>query len=97
MSHTVDVTAGYRLAPCVAIRSERFGGLVYRYDNRRLYFLHSHQVVDFVNNLDGNRSLKQALDAFLASRQMPPTAGESLIKAIAQLEKPGILVGSHLS
>ncbi len=94
MSHAVDFAACYRLAPGVAIRPERFGGLVYRYDNRRLYFLHSHQVVDFVNSLDGGCSLKEALDAFLASRQMPPRAGESLIKAIAQLEKLGILVGS---
>lgn len=78
----------------MAIRPERFGGLVYRYDNHRLYFLHSHQVVDFVNSLDGGYSLQEALDAFLASRQIPPTAGESLIKAIAQLEQVGILVGS---
>ena len=98
MSHAVDFAACYRLAPGVSIRPEQFGGLVYRYDNLRLYFLHSHQVVDFVNSLDGGSSLQEALDAFLASRQMPPTADESLIKAIAQLEQLGILIGdSRLS
>lgn len=98
MNYAVDFAACYRLVPGVAIRPERFGGLAYRYDNRRLYSLHSHQVVDFVNSLDSDCSLQEALDAFLASRHMPPTAGESLIKAIAQLEQLGILIGdSRLS
>ena len=98
MNYAVDFAACYRLAPGVASRPERFGGLVYRYDNRRLYSLHSHQVVDFVNSLDSDCSLQEALDAFLAFRHMPPTASESLIKAIAQLEQLGILIGdSRLS
>ena len=62
MNATVELTACYRLAPGVAIRPERFGGLVYRYDNRRLYFLHSHQAVEFINCLDGRRSLQEILD-----------------------------------
>ena len=36
MNTTVELATCYRLAPGVAIRPERFGGLVYRYDNRRL-------------------------------------------------------------
>jgi len=84
-------TICYQLAPGVAIRPERFGGLVYRYDNRRLYFLHSHQAVEFVKQLDGRRTLQAQLDDFLADRQMPQSAGESLVKAVAQLEKLGIL------
>lgn len=85
-------TTCYQLAPGVAIRPERFGGLVYRYDNRRLYFLHSHQAVEFVSSLDGCRSLQETLDHFLADREMPQSAAESLVKAVAQLEKLGILI-----
>jgi putative mycofactocin binding protein MftB len=79
------------LAPGVAIRPERFGGLVYRYDNRRLYFLHSHQ--GRVREASGWLSLitSATLDDFLADRQMPQSAAESLVKAVAQLERLGIL------
>ena len=91
MNTTVELAACYRLAPGVAIRPERFGGLVYRYDNRRLYFLHSHQAVEFVNRLDGCRSLQETLDDFLTSREMSPSTGETLVKAVAQLERLGLL------
>jgi putative mycofactocin binding protein MftB len=88
----MNLATCYRLADGVAIRSERFGGLVYRYDNRRLYFLHSHEIADFVGGLDGLRPLKKALEDFLVSRGLPETAGETLVKTVAQLEKIGILV-----
>jgi len=91
MNTTVELAACYRLAPGVAIRPERFGGLVYRYDNRRLYFLHSHRAVEFVNRLDGHRSLRETLDDFLTSREMPPSTSETLVKAVAQLERLGLL------
>ena len=91
MSATVEFAACYRLAPGVAIRPERFGGLVYRYDNRRLYFLHSHEAVEFVNSLDGRRSLQETLDDFLTSQAMPQPARETLVKTVAQLERLGIL------
>ena len=91
MNPNVELNACYRLAPGVAIRPERFGGLVYRYDNRRLYFLHSHQAVEFVNHLDGSRSLQETLDEFLAVRQIPPSVGAALVKAVTELECLGIL------
>ena len=91
----IEPTARYRLAPGVAIRPERFGGLVYRYDNRRLYFLRSHQAVELVNSLDGRRSLQDTLDAFATARALPDSAREPLIAAVAQLEKLGILTRSN--
>ena len=92
MSAAVELTAGYRLAPGVVIRQENFGGLVYRYDNRRLYFLYSHPVVEFVQGLDGKRPLQEALDSFLAAWvRSPSTTREALIKVVAQLERLGIL------
>jgi putative mycofactocin binding protein MftB len=87
----MNLAVCYQLARGVALRSERFGGLVYRYDNRRLYFLHSHEVADFVSGLDGLRPLGKALEDFLVSRGLPVTTGETLLKTVAQLEKMGIL------
>lgn len=91
MSAMVDLAARYRLAPGVSIRPEPFGGLVYRYDNRRLYFLRSHQAVEFVSELDGRRSLQETLVAFLVDREISPSASDTLVKAVAQLERLGIL------
>ena len=94
MNTTVELATCYRLAPGVAIRPERFGGLVYRYDNRRLYFLRSHQTVDFVNLLDGRRSLRATLDEFLEVRELSGSAREALVEAVARLEQLGILTRS---
>ena len=94
MSATVDLDSRYRLAPGVAIRPERFGGLVYRYDNRRLYFLRSHQAVEFVSGLDGSRSLREALDAFLSDRESPGSAHDALVKTVERLEQLGILTSA---
>ena len=91
MTATVEAAACYRLAPGVAIRPERFGGLVYRYDNRRLYFLRSHQTVELVNRLDGRRALRDILDEFLTADPSPDAVRETLLSAIGQLERLGIL------
>jgi putative mycofactocin binding protein MftB len=81
----------YGLSRQAAIRPERFGGLIYRYDNRRLYFLHSAELVDFVNTLDGSVPLGLALDDFLASRQLPQNARTVFINALSQLKKMEVL------
>lgn len=92
MNAVIEFAARYRLAPGAAIRPERFGGLVYRHDQRRLYFLRSHQAVDFVTHLDGRRSLGETLDAFLMARALPGSARETLIEAVARLTRLGILI-----
>jgi mycofactocin biosynthesis protein MftB len=87
----MDLSRRYRLSPRAAIRPERFGGLVYRYDNRRLYFLHSRDLVDFVSGLDGARPLVAALDEFLAARALPEATRQTFIKALAKLEQLEVL------
>jgi putative mycofactocin binding protein MftB len=87
----MNLDAYYSVAPGVAIRPERFGGLAYRYDNRRLFFLHSHELVDFVRQLDGAAPLADVLDDFLTARALPVSARETFIKAMTQLEKLGII------
>lgn len=83
--------ACYRLGRGVAIRGERFGGLVYRHDNRRLYFLHSAELVALVGALDGTQPLGEMLDGFLLANGLPETARETFVQALRQLEKLKVL------
>jgi mycofactocin system RPExFGAL protein len=82
----------YQLADGVAVRPERFGGLVYHYHDRRLYFLHSHELTDFVTGLTGEQPLAEAIDAFREQRSLPPETGETILRSLAALEKLGLLV-----
>lgn len=84
-------SACYRIADGVAIRPERFGALVYRYDNRRLYFIHSHAVADFVSGLNGARPLDDAIADFVTNRNMPVESCDSLRRTIGQLERLGLI------
>jgi putative mycofactocin binding protein MftB len=91
----MDLNQRYRMSPHAAIRPERFGGLIYRYDNRRLYFLYSRDLVDFMSGLDGARPLAAALDTFLAARALPDSTRQTFIKTLAQLEKLELLDVLH--
>ncbi|QLH37936.1 MAG: mycofactocin biosynthesis chaperone MftB [Defluviicoccus sp.] len=82
----------YQLADRVAVRAERFGGLVYHYDDRRLYFLHSHELTDFVTELTGEVPLDQAIEAFRAQRSLPTEIGETILKSLAALERLRLVV-----
>lgn len=84
-------TAAVRLADGVALRRERFGGLVYRYDNRRLYFIHSPLTVTFLAGLDGKRPLRQAVGEFLAANATGTISGDTLRRTVDQLETMGIV------
>lgn len=85
----MELTAAYRLAPYAAVRAERFGGLIYRYDNRRLYFLHAPELVGLLNILDGTITLGEALDAL----GVPEPARSRYLRAMAQLAHLGVIVG----
>ncbi len=87
----MNLDACYRIAPGVAIRSEQFGGLIYRHDTRRLYFLHSPELVEFVCELDGRLPLSEALDTFLSSRALSEAYREPFIKALSNLEHMEVL------
>ena len=82
----------YQLADGVAIRPERFGGLVYHYHNRQLYFLHSHELTEFVRGLSGEQPLADALAAFRDSRGLSVEAADAMLKPLAALEKMGLVV-----
>ena len=81
----------YEVPAQVAVRQERFGGLVYRYDNRALLFLHSRPLVDLLVELDGQKPLGAALEEFAAGRGMSEEERRSLERALDQLEGKGII------
>ncbi|TVR97127.1 MAG: mycofactocin biosynthesis chaperone MftB [Rhodospirillales bacterium] len=87
----VNTKTFYKLADNVSIRPERFGALVYNYDNRRLCFVHSHLVADFVAGLDGARPLAEMVEAFMAGRGLADAAGASVLRAVSQLEQMGVV------
>lgn len=82
----------YQLADGVAIRPERFGGLVYHYNNRQLYFLHSHELTEFVRGLTGEQPLAEALEAFRDGRGLSVEAADAMLKPLTALAKMGLVV-----
>ncbi len=88
----MNLDARYRLADGVAIRPERFGGLVYHYDNRRLYFLHSHELAEFVGGLTAEQPLVTAMAAFRDRHGLPAETQETMLHSLSALERIGLLV-----
>ena len=87
----VNTEQSYEVPAKVSVRNERFGGLVYRYDNRALLFLHSRPLVDFLRELDGERPLGAALEDFALRRGLDERQRQALENALGQLEGKGII------
>jgi len=87
----VNTEQNYEVPAKVSVRQERFGGLVYRYDNRALLFLHSRPLVDFLMKLDGERPLGAALKEFAVERGLDDGERRALENALDQLERKGII------
>ncbi|QIN80491.1 mycofactocin biosynthesis chaperone MftB [Rubrobacter marinus] len=87
----VNIEQSYEVPPKVSVRNERFGGLVYRYDNRALLFLHSRPLVDFLKGLDGSKPLGTALEEFAAGRGLDDGQRRAMENALGQLEGKGII------
>lgn len=58
-----DLDRPWRLHPKVALRAEPFGALAYHYDNRRLNFLRTPELVALVEALGDHQSAGRALVA----------------------------------
>lgn len=90
----MDQAKRYALSKEAAVRPEKFGGLVYRYDNRRLYFLHSKPMADFLIGLDGSAPLGESIDMFLTEHKLAPGNKKAFMSALEKLE--GLEVLSEL-
>lgn len=84
----------YRLADGIAVRPERFGGLAYSYHDRRLYFIHSHELAAFTGGLDGTRPLGEAIAAFRAEHDLGEDAADAILRSLAMLERMGLIVAA---
>lgn len=87
----VNTEQSYEVPDKVSVRQERFGGLVYRYDNRALLFLHSRPLVEFLVELDGEQPLGAALEEFAVERGLDDGERRGLENALDQLERKGII------
>ena len=84
----MDLARPHRLSPRVGLRPEPFGALAYHFDNRRLVFLRSLDLVELVRDLENHPSASDAIaahtetqpDAVKARRQYA-TALQSLAEA----------------
>lgn len=73
----------WRLHPRVALRPEPFGALAYHYDNRRLNFLRSPDLVHLVETLGDHPDPRQAFTAAgLDERRWP--SFERALEALAR-------------
>ena len=80
-STVFDPALSWELHPRVALRPEPFGALAYHYDNRKLNFLRSHDLVTVVNLLGAHRDVPSALTA----AGIEPTRQASFTAALAKL------------
>lgn len=88
----MNPNSGYRMADGVAIRPERFGGLVYNYQSRRLYFLHTHELTEFVSGLNGERPIAEAVAVFRKRQGLPVEVEQAMLKSLSALETLGLIV-----
>lgn len=87
-------TATYRLADGVTLRRERFGGLIYHHNTRRLYVLRSPLLTELIGGLDGRRPLDLALHDVVRERALPPTAAAGLLRALSDIERMQLIVAA---
>ena len=59
--HSSILDERLKLSPSVSLRPEPFGALAYHFGNRRLTFLKRPELVEVVNSLDGQRTLREVL------------------------------------
>lgn len=89
MTGTADLEQAWRLHPRVALRPEPFGALAYHYDNRRLNFLRSDDLVELVRNLADHADPRSAFDAQgLDASRWPSFAGALAALAASDFIEP---------
>lgn len=84
---TVTLDRPYRLSERVSLRPEPFGALAYNYDNRRLVFLRSPDIVRVVEALADAPDTAGALDAAGIAAERHP----SFLAALDNLEEAGVI------
>ncbi len=84
---TVTLDKPYRLNDQVALRPEPFGALAYNYENRRLVFLRSPDIVRVVEGLGEATDARGALDA----AGIAEARTDAFVAALSELENAGVI------
>ena len=87
ISDRFDADDQWRLHPRVALRPEPFGALAYHYDNRRLNFVRSPDLVALLESLGDHHSVRRAFEAADLAEQRWP----AFEKALAALAASGFI------
>ncbi len=74
----MSLDSGWQLHPRVSLRPEPFGALAYHYDNRRLNFLRSPDLVNVVNSLAEHETVALVLTDCGIDPQRWPTFERAL-------------------
>jgi putative mycofactocin binding protein MftB len=74
----MSLDSGWQLHPRVSLRPEPFGALAYHYDNRRLNFLRSPDLVRVINSLGDHTTVALALSDCGIDPQQWPTFEKAL-------------------
>lgn len=83
----IDFDRRWQLHPRVALRPEPFGALAYHYDNRRLNFLRSPDLVDLVRSLVEHPTPRDAFEA----HGLDPARWQSFELALTALAKSDVV------
>ena len=85
----------HRLSPRVGLRPEPFGALAYHFDNRRLVFLKSPQLVALVRSLEEHDTLTGAVAQVIDASDVTAERGDRLrrnyLKALASLAEAEVI------
>ncbi len=79
----VGLSGRYELHPHVALRRESFGALAYHYDNRKLTFLRSLDLVELISSLGDHGSLLEAIQC----QSIPQERWPAFLKALCELQR----------
>jgi putative mycofactocin binding protein MftB len=85
----LNPAAPYRLSPRVGLRPEPFGALAYHFDNRRLVFLKTPELVALVRSLEDHPSVSAAVGALTTDTDRQQT----YTTALASLERAEVICG----
>ncbi len=87
----MNLDINYKLASEVRIEPEQFGALLHSPQPGKPLFLFNPALADFINSLDGQQSLGVSLDRFFKARRLASRERGHYLKALAKLEKLGLL------
>ncbi|NLE82441.1 MAG: mycofactocin biosynthesis chaperone MftB [Rhodococcus sp.] len=84
----IDLDAGWKLNPQVALRPEPFGALLYHFGTRKLSFLKNRTIVAVVEALPDHADVRSALQA----QGIDDAAAPQYARALATLADSNMIV-----